>query len=95
LAGQVPRSEREKKSKRGLTSDTASVILFVMGYLSKVQVIERANRTRQFYLICPAPLAEALELQKGEDIEWVVEDKTTLVIKRPQAASPRRSPHGR
>src|SRR5205807_920850 len=24
-----------------------------MGYLSKIQVIERANRTRQFYLICP------------------------------------------
>ena len=66
-----------------------------MPYLSKVQVIERANRTRQFYLICPAPLAEALELQKGEDIEWVVEDKATLVIKRPQAAPPRRSSHGR
>ena len=65
-----------------------------MAYLSKVQVIERANRTRQFYLICPAPLAEALELQKGEDIEWVVEDKTTLVIKRPQAAPARRPPRG-
>lgn len=65
-----------------------------MAYLSKVQVIERANRTRQFYLICPAPLAEALELQKGEEIEWVVEDKATLVIKRPHAASARRSSHG-
>lgn len=65
-----------------------------MAYLSKVQVIERANRTRQFYLICPAPLAEALELQKGEDIEWVVEDKATLVIRRPQATAPRRSRHG-
>ena len=48
-----------------------------MAYLSKVQVIERAERTRQFYLICPAPLAEALELQKGEDIEWLIEDKAT------------------
>jgi len=66
-----------------------------MGYFSKVQVIERANRTRQFYLICPAPLAEALELEKGEDIEWVVEDKATLVIKRPQAAPARRSGHER
>jgi antitoxin component of MazEF toxin-antitoxin module len=54
-----------------------------MGYLSKVQVIERAGGTRQFYLMCPAQLAEALEMEKGEEIEWVVEDKHTLVIRRP------------
>ena len=53
-----------------------------MGYLTKVQVIERANQTRQYYLICPAPLAQALELDKGEEIEWVVEDRNTLVIRR-------------
>ncbi len=53
-----------------------------MGYLSKVQLIERANHTRQFYLICPAPLAEALELEKGEPIEWVIEDRLTLTLKR-------------
>ena len=56
-----------------------------MGFASSVQVIERANRTRQFYLICPAPLAEALELEKGERIEWIVEDKHTLTIKRAAA----------
>jgi len=67
-----------------------------MGYLSKIQVIERANRTRQFYLICPAPLAEALELEKGEEIEWIVEDKANLRIQRPQlAASKRRSSHAK
>jgi len=65
-----------------LTSDITSVILLGMGYLSKVQVIERARGTRQFYLICPAPLAEALELAKGEEVEWVVEDKRTLTIRR-------------
>ena len=53
-----------------------------MGFQSKVQVIERANNTRQFYLICPAPLAEALEFEKGESIEWVVVDKRHLTIKR-------------
>lgn len=53
-----------------------------MGYQSKVQVIERANNTRQYYLILPAPLAQAIELQKGETIEWVVEDKNKLLIKR-------------
>ena len=67
-----------------------------MGYLSKIQVIERANHTRQFYLICPAPLAEALELEKGEDIEWVVEDKANLRIQRPQLVAGKRRPsHGK
>ena len=53
-----------------------------MGYQSKVQVIERAKGQRQFYLICPAPLAQALEIEKGETIEWIVEDKATLLVKR-------------
>jgi hypothetical protein len=56
-----------------------------MDYLSKVQVIERAKGQRQFYLICPAPLAQALEIAKGETIEWVVEDKWTLKIRRGEA----------
>ena len=68
-----------------------------MAYQSTVQVIERANQTRQYYLICPAPLAQALEMEKGEPIEWVVEDKCTLILRRPRAAQParaRRSSHG-
>jgi hypothetical protein len=28
------------------------------------------------------PLAEALELEKGEEIEWVVQDKRTRTIRR-------------
>jgi bifunctional DNA-binding transcriptional regulator/antitoxin component of YhaV-PrlF toxin-antitoxin module len=64
-----------------------------MGYLSKVQVIARANHTRQFYLMCPAPLAEALELRKGEPIDWVVQDRHTLLLRRqPQEEPRRRSP---
>jgi bifunctional DNA-binding transcriptional regulator/antitoxin component of YhaV-PrlF toxin-antitoxin module len=53
-----------------------------MGYISKVQVIQRANKNRQYYLICPAPMAQALEIEKGETIEWVIEDKHTLILKR-------------
>ncbi len=66
-----------------------------MGYLSKVQLIQRANHTRQFYLICPAPLAEALELQKGELIEWVIEDRHTLVLRRREKNNPPAQPGGR
>lgn len=58
-----------------------------MGFHSKVQVIQRGEKNRQFYLICPAPLAEALELEKGEEIEWVIEDRRTLVIRRLAAAA--------
>jgi bifunctional DNA-binding transcriptional regulator/antitoxin component of YhaV-PrlF toxin-antitoxin module len=60
-----------------------------MGFVSKVQVIERRNQTRQFYLICPAPLAEALELRKGESIEWVIEERNRLIIRR---LEPRQGP---
>ena len=58
-----------------------------MGFISKVQVIQRGETNRQFYLICPAPLAQALEIEKGESIEWVVVDKQTLMIKRVGEAS--------
>ena len=53
-----------------------------MGFISKVQVIQRGEKNRQFYFICPAPLAQALEIEKGEEIEWVVEDKQRLTIRR-------------
>lgn len=66
-----------------------------MGYLTKVQVVERANGQRQFYLICPAPLAQALEIEKGESIEWVVENKWTLRITRSEARTASRRWHGK
>lgn len=53
-----------------------------MGYFSKVQVIQRGNNNKQYYLICPAPLAQALELGKGETIEWIIKDKETMIFKR-------------
>ncbi len=53
-----------------------------MGYVTKLQVIKRANDTRQFYVICPSPLAQALEMEPGEELEWVVEDRNTLIVRR-------------
>jgi bifunctional DNA-binding transcriptional regulator/antitoxin component of YhaV-PrlF toxin-antitoxin module len=47
-----------------------------------VQVIQRGGKNRPWYLICPAPLAQALEIEQGEVIEWVVEDKHTLILQR-------------
>jgi hypothetical protein len=56
-----------------------------MAYLSKLQVIQRGGQNRQYYLICPAPLAAALEMVKGEELEWVIKDRHTLEIRRTQA----------
>ena len=61
-----------------------------MGYLSRVQVIGRRNGSRQFYVMCPAPLAEALEMQKGEQIDWVVQDKYTIEIRRERPGKARK-----
>ena len=47
-----------------------------------MQVIQRGGKNRPWYLICPAPLAQALEIEQGEVIEWVIEDKHTLILKR-------------
>ncbi|MBM3891131.1 MAG: hypothetical protein FJ388_18625 [Verrucomicrobia bacterium] len=63
-----------------------------MAYLSKLQVICRRGQNRQYYLICPAPLAAALELEKGETLEWVLKDRLTFEIRRqPAAARTRRT----
>jgi hypothetical protein len=59
-----------------------------MAYLSKLQVIQRGGQNRQYYLICPAPLAAALELAKGETLQWVIKDRLTFEIRR-QAAPAR------
>ena len=57
-----------------------------MAYLSKLQVIQRGGQNRQYYLICPAPLAAALEMEKGEELEWVIKDRNTFEIRRVQGA---------
>ena len=58
-----------------------------MGYFTKLQVIQRGGQNRQYYLICPAPMAAALELQKGEALEWVIKDRHTFEIRRVKAAA--------
>jgi bifunctional DNA-binding transcriptional regulator/antitoxin component of YhaV-PrlF toxin-antitoxin module len=62
-----------------------------MGYFSRVQVIQRGEKNRQYYLICPAPLAQALEIEKGETVEWIVEDKQRLIIKRVSISAGKRA----
>jgi len=52
-----------------------------MGYKAKIQKVERPTN-RSCYINVPVALAESMELEKGEEIEWIVEDRNTLILKR-------------
>lgn len=52
-----------------------------MGYTTRVQLIRR-KASRQWYVGLPAALAEALELEKGETIEWRIEDRNRITMVR-------------
>lgn len=58
------------------------------GYLIKVQKVERPTN-RSYYLNLPVVLAEALEIKKGEEMKWLIEDKNTLLLCRTQNRPPR------
>jgi antitoxin component of MazEF toxin-antitoxin module len=55
-----------------------------LGYQTKVQQIKRVN-CEQWYISLPAQLAQALEFKQSETVEWFVEDKETLALKRHNA----------
>jgi hypothetical protein len=57
-----------------------------MGYPTKVQLIQR-RASQQWYIAVPAALARGLGLQKGETIEWNVQDRHNLLLHRDVAAA--------
>jgi antitoxin component of MazEF toxin-antitoxin module len=58
-----------------------------MGYLVKLQKVERPTN-RSFYVNLPAAIADAVQLDKGEELEWFIEDKNTLILRRRKPAKP-------
>jgi len=52
-----------------------------MGYKVKIQKVDRGN-TKSFYVNFPAAVAESSNIIKGEEMEWVIEDRNTFVLKR-------------
>jgi bifunctional DNA-binding transcriptional regulator/antitoxin component of YhaV-PrlF toxin-antitoxin module len=52
-----------------------------MGYKVKIQRVDRGT-TKSFYINFPAAVAEAAQIEKGEEMEWIIEDKDTFVLKR-------------
>ena len=52
-----------------------------MGYPTTIQLIAR-DKGNQWYVNFPGALAKALEFERGEVVEWTIDDKNTLVLKR-------------
>jgi hypothetical protein len=52
-----------------------------MGYPTKVQLIKRRS-SEQWYINFPSAVAQAMEFERGEVCEWIIEDLTQLVLRR-------------
>jgi len=52
-----------------------------MGYPTKVQLIKRKT-SEQYYISFPAAIARAMEFVPSETVEWIIEDKGQLVLRR-------------
>ncbi len=52
-----------------------------MGFPTKIQLIKRV-KSEQWYINFPAAIAKAMEFNKGEIVEWIIENKNKLILKR-------------
>lgn len=52
-----------------------------MGHLIKIQRVER-GATKSYYVNFPAAIAEAAQIEKGEELEWLIEDRNTFLLRR-------------
>jgi hypothetical protein len=58
-----------------------------MGFPTKIQLIKR-QASEQWYINFPSAVAQAMEFDRGETAEWIIEDKSLLALRRPQAPPP-------
>lgn len=52
-----------------------------MGHKIKIQRVERET-TKSYYVNFPAALAAATQIEKGEELEWLMEDRNTFILRR-------------
>ena len=52
-----------------------------MGYRVKIQKIQRATN-KTYYVNFPGAFADAVNLEKGEEMEWFIESRNCFVLKR-------------
>jgi hypothetical protein len=58
-------------------------------YSLKVQAIRPKGQTPKLYVYFPIPLAAAIGLQPGEEVEWELLNRGELHLVRPHAPPPR------
>ena len=58
-------------------------------YSIKVQAIRSKKQAPRFYVNFPLPLAAAIGLEAGEQVEWELLDRRELHLVRPHAPPPR------
>jgi hypothetical protein len=52
-----------------------------MGFPTKVQLIKR-KESEQWYINFPSAVAQAMDFERGEVVEWFIENKGLLALKR-------------
>jgi antitoxin component of MazEF toxin-antitoxin module len=52
-----------------------------MGYPTKIQLIKR-SKSEQWYINFPSAVAQAMEFERGETVEWLIDDHQRLVMIR-------------
>ena len=57
-----------------------------MGFPTKIQLIKRA-KSEQWYINFPSAIAQAMEFERGEVVDWLIEDKHKMVLKRDESVS--------
>jgi antitoxin component of MazEF toxin-antitoxin module len=56
-----------------------------MGFPTKIQLIKRA-KSEQWYINFPSAVAQAMEFERGEMVEWLIDDHQKLVLTRSDEA---------
>lgn len=57
----------------------------IMGYKTKIQLIKRA-KSEQWYVNFPAAVAQAIEFEQGEVVEWLIDDNQNIILQRSDQA---------
>ena len=56
-----------------------------MGHNTKIQLIKR-QKSEQWYVNFPAAVAQAIEFEQGEVVEWLIDDHQNIVLRRSDEA---------
>ena len=58
-----------------------------MGFSTKIQLIKR-KASEQWYINLPSAVAQAMEFEKGEVVQWIIKDKHQMTLKRDNPEKP-------